>query len=139
MLVGTNMGPREANCGLLPALAPTRVCPILSGQVLSVLCDLFLAAVEELSLHRLANHLWLMWPCLKGSSGPVQGCFSEFQTDAVLVVHGGSAEKYWGGFGAEAALPGHAPVEINKQIISRARRAEWHPRRSRDTAHGTPC
>lgn len=45
-----------------------------------------------------------MWPCSKDPSESVRCLSPEFETEAVLVVCEGSAERSWVGFGAEAAL-----------------------------------
>lgn len=47
---------QEAKYGLSSALAPKVIIPVLSGQVLSVLCDPFLAANEGQPFPRLASH-----------------------------------------------------------------------------------
>lgn len=86
-----------------------------------MLCDPFMAKTEGQPHHGLAEHPLFSCPCLKGLSGPVRCLSSEFETEAVLVACEGSAEGSWGGFGAEAAILGHVPAEVKRQLFSRAR------------------
>lgn len=99
---------RDINCVLLLILAPKKSAQPLSGSVLSVLHDSFLAVAS----HRLINKdLRFMWLCLKAWFGPIWVLSLAFEVEIVLAAYEGIADRSWDGFGGQDGASGQVPTE----------------------------